>query len=59
VSRFLTNYSDIEWTLVGFVIFIVLFTAFVGSTFLKSQIKIHKYLERLPLEEPEHKETKP
>jgi len=41
------------------VIFIVLFTAFVGSTFLKSQIKIHKYLERLPLEEPEHKETKP
>jgi hypothetical protein len=58
VSRFLSNYTDIQWTLVGFIIFIVLFILFVGSTFLKSQILIHRHLERLPLEDsPNVKET--
>jgi hypothetical protein len=51
VSRFLSNYTDIEWTLVGFLIFITLFILFVTSTYLKSQILIHRYLERLPLED--------
>lgn len=51
MSRFLSNYTDIEWTLVGFIIFIALFVLFVASTFLKSQILIHRHLERLPLEE--------
>lgn len=57
MSRFLTNYTDIQWTLVGFIIFIVLFILLVGSTYLKSQIRIHRHLERLPLEEGAGKES--
>ena len=56
MSRFLTNYTDIHWTLIGFMIFITFFILFIGSTFLKSQIAIHRHLERLPLEEGSNKE---
>lgn len=58
MSRFLSNYTDIHWTLIGFIIFIVLFLLLVGSTFLKSQIKIHRHLERLPLEDADGKESR-
>jgi cbb3-type cytochrome oxidase subunit 3 len=51
VSRFLSNYSDVPLTLVGFVIFFLLFVLLVGSTFLKSQKALYKHLERLPLDE--------
>lgn len=57
MSRFLSSYTDIHWTLIGFVIFIVLFVLLVGSTFLKSQIRIHRHLERLPLEDQPPKES--
>ncbi|MCX7674593.1 MAG: cbb3-type cytochrome c oxidase subunit 3 [Bdellovibrionaceae bacterium] len=51
MSRFLSNYSDVPLTLVGFVIFFLLFVLLVGSTFLKSQKALYKHLERLPLDE--------
>lgn len=43
-------FSDTHWTLVGLVIFVTLFVLFVGSTYLKSQVRIHAHLAKLPLE---------
>lgn len=51
MSRHLTLFTDIHWTLIGFVIFVVLFLFFIVSTYFPSQIELMKYLEKLPLEE--------
>jgi|GEM_PF-1917880 len=51
MSRHLALFNDTHWTLIGFVIFVVLFLFFVFSTFLPSQIELMKYLEKLPLED--------
>ena len=51
MSRFLSNYNDISLTLTGFLIFFCLFLLLVSSTFLTSQKKLYKHLERLPLDE--------
>lgn len=39
-----------QWSLVGFLIFFVLFLIFIATTFLPAQIALYKKLERLPLE---------
>lgn len=51
MGQHLRIFTDTHWTLIGFVIFFVLFVLFIASTYLKSQIKIHSHLSLLPLEE--------
>jgi len=55
MSRFFTNFSDINLTLIGLFIFISLFIIFVGKTFLKSQKAIYNHLEKLPLHDDSEK----
>ncbi len=50
MSQHMKIFTDTDWTVIGFFIFFVLFLLFVGSTFLKSQMRIHAHLEKLPFE---------
>lgn len=51
MSQVLKGFTDTHLTLLGFVIFFVLFVILIGSTFLSSQMKLHRELERLPLDD--------
>ncbi len=56
MSQHLKMFTDTQLTLVGFVIFFVLFLIFVASTGLPSERAKFKHLERLPLDERDGKE---
>lgn len=51
MSEHMRIFTDTQWTLVGFVIFMVLFALFVASTYLPSQKRLHDRLRNLPLDE--------
>jgi hypothetical protein len=51
MSEHLKSFTDTHLTLVGFLIFFALFIIFVASTYLPSQIRIHRELSQLPLED--------
>lgn len=51
MSRHLVGFTDVHWTLIGFVIFVLLFLFFVAYTFHPSQDALMRKMERLPLEE--------
>lgn len=51
MSQFMKAFTDTQFTLIGFVIFFVMFLVLVASTYLKSEVRKHKYMESLPLEE--------
>ncbi|MBX2987211.1 MAG: cbb3-type cytochrome c oxidase subunit 3 [Bdellovibrionaceae bacterium] len=56
MSEHLKFFTDTQWTLVGFFIFFLLFFIFVASTYLPSQIRLHRRLEQLPLEDNDGKD---
>ena len=50
MSEHMKIFTDVGPTLAGLVIFVLLFVAFIASTYLPSQKRIHRRLEQLPLE---------
>lgn len=50
MSEHMKIFTDVTPTLVGLVIFVLLFAAFIVSTYLPSQKNLHRRLERLPLD---------
>ena len=53
MSKMMSIFTDVGWPLVGFGIFMLLFMIFVVVTFLPSQIRLHRYLSHLPLQDSE------
>lgn len=53
MGRHLAGFSDVHWTLLGFLIFFALFIFFIAYTFHPSQRELMKRMERLPLDEKE------
>lgn len=56
MSRFMGFFTDTHLTLIGFVIFFVLFIFFVLSTYLPGQVELHRRLSLLPLEKEDRRE---
>ncbi len=57
MSQHLKMFTDTQYTLLGFVIFFVLFLIFVAATGLPSERAKFKYLEKLPLDDHDGKES--
>jgi hypothetical protein len=53
MARMMSVFTDVSWALFGLILFMVLFAVFVIVTFLPSQVRIHRHLEKLPLNEQE------
>lgn len=51
----LSAFTDTQFTLIGFVIFFLLFIVFIAVTGLPSERAKFKYLEQLPLDDQDGK----
>lgn len=58
MSEHLKGFQEIDLTIIGLIIFFVLFILFFLSTYLPSQKKIHAHLRNLPFDDESPAEEK-